>query len=74
MWSSAKWETTKANQLQVSRVHSLFLDLLETRSTNHRPAVYLLFVKISRSWNIEKQKQNEEGNDKNSNYLSQPAL
>ena len=39
--SSAKWETTKGNQWQVSRAHSLFSDLLET-SIDYSPTSCLL--------------------------------
>ena len=59
--SSAKWETTKGNQLQVYRARSLFSDLLET-SIDYSPTSCLLPLCKT----IEKM---EKGNNKKSNYL-----
>ena len=59
--SSAKWETTKGNQLQVYRARSLFSDLLET-SIDYSPTSCLLPLCKT----IEKM---EKGNNKNSNDL-----
>ena len=59
--SSAKWETTKGNQLQVYRARSLFSDLLET-SIDYSPTSCLLPLCKT----IEKM---EKGNNKKSNHL-----
>ena len=59
--SSAKWETTKGNQLQVYWARSLFSDLLET-SIDYSPTSCLLPLCKT----IEKM---EKGNNKKSNYL-----
>ena len=59
--SSAKWETTKGNQLEVYRARSLFSDLLET-SIDYSPTSCLLPLCKT----IEKM---EKGNNKNSNDL-----
>ena len=44
--SSAKWETTKGNQLQVYRARSLFSDFLET-SIDYSPTSCLLYLIIN---------------------------
>ena len=59
--SSAKWETTKGNQLSVYRARSLFSDLLET-SIDYSPTSCLLPLCKT----IEKM---EKGNNKKSDYL-----
>ena len=59
--SSAKWETTKGNQLEVYRARFLFSDLLET-SIDYSPTSCLLPLCKT----IEKM---EKGNNKKSNDL-----